>query len=89
MARRGPVELAVWRTLRDTEHVHAAHDGLAATALALGRALDGDAGASTAALARELRATLTALTVTGGDGGDEFEGLLARLSSPVVDTPPP
>ena len=84
--RRGTVELAVARTLRGVERVNPAHEGLAAAALVLAAKLDGDAGLATAAVARELRATLTALTAAGSDGGDEFEGLLARLSAPVGDT---
>lgn len=86
-ARRGRVELAVARTLRATERVHAAHEGLAASALVLAKALDEDAGLATAAVARELRATLTALTEAGsGDDGD-VAGLLAALSAPVGDAP--
>lgn len=84
MSRRGPVELAVWHTLRDCEQVHAAHEGLAASALVLARALDGGAGLATAAVARELRATLTALTATGSDeDGDDFSAIVASLSAPV------
>ena len=87
--RRGRVELAVARTLRDAEKLHAAHDGLAASALVLAKALDDDAGLATAAVARELRATLTALTEAGsGDDGAEVAGLLAALSAPVGDIPP-
>ena len=88
MARSGAVELAVKRTLRDAEQVHAAHDGLAAVAVVLARALDRDAGLATAAVARELRAVLTALTEAGSGGDDDgFDGLIARLSAPVGDAP--
>ena len=81
MVRRGHVELAVARTLRDAERVHPAHEGLAAAALVLARALDTDAGLATAAVARELRATLTALTSTGSDEGDDgFAAVIASLS---------
>lgn len=88
MARRGPVELAVARTLRGIDQLHAAHEGLAASALVLARTLDGDAGLATAAVARELRATLTALTTSGSDeGDDDFATIVASLSAPVADTP--
>lgn len=83
--RRGQVELATARTLRGIERVHAAHEGLAAAALVLARALDGDAGLATAAVARELRATLTALTAGRSEGGDDFEAIVASLSAPVGD----
>jgi len=86
--RRGKVELAVSRTLRDLEPVSKAHDGLAAAALVLAAKLDGDAGLATAAVARELRATLTALTDGGKDEGDDgFGALIAGLSAPLADAP--
>lgn len=75
------------RTLRDTERVNPAHEGLSAAALVLAAKLDGDAGLATAAVARELRATLTALTAAGSDGGDDFDGFLEQLSAPVGDAP--
>ena len=88
MSRRGPVELAVWRMLRSAEHMHAAHEGLAASALVLAAKLDADAGLATAAVARELRATLTALTEAGTTGDtDPFAELTALLSSPVQHAP--
>lgn len=61
---------------------------LAATALILAQTLDDGAGLATAAVARELRATLLALAGTGG-GDDGTEGLLERLSTPIVDGPQP
>lgn len=83
--RRGPVEMAVWRSLRDAERVSPAHDSLAASALVLARSLDvAEAGRDLAALARELRATMEALTASGG-GGDGFDAIVARLSAPVGD----
>lgn len=84
MARRGRVELAVAKTLREADQQHPAHAGLAASALILARTLDNDAGLATAAVARELRATLTALTATGSDeGDDDFGAIVASLSAPV------
>ena len=87
--KRGPVELAVRRTLRNAERLNPAHDGLAESAFTLARSLDDGAGLAVAAVARELRATLTALTSagSGSDGGDDFDALIARLSTPVVDAP--
>lgn len=89
MARRGPVGLAVARTLRGMDVLHPAHEGLAASALVLAAALDGDAGLATAAVARELRATLTALTEAGGKDGDAdpLADLTAILSAPVEYAP--
>ena len=86
--RRGPVELATMRTLRGIEHTHGAHEALAASALMLAQALDAGAGAvsatATAAVAHELRATLTALTEAGETGDtDPLADLGALLSAPV------
>lgn len=78
---------AVAGVLDGIDQVHPAHEGLAAAALVLARALDADAGLATAAVARELRATLTALTATGSDDGDDFDQIIATLSAPVADAP--
>jgi hypothetical protein len=56
---------------------------LAATALILAGTLDDGAGLATAAVARELRATLLALAGSGGGDDDGTQGLLAELSAPV------
>jgi hypothetical protein len=61
---------------------------LAATALHLARHLDHGAGLATAATARELRATITALTAGGGEE-DGTQELLERLSAPVFNSPQP
>ncbi|MBI1757989.1 MAG: hypothetical protein HYR62_01955 [Actinobacteria bacterium] len=87
--RRGPVEVAVGRMLRDLDLAAHGAGALAASAAVLARTLDEGAGLSTAAVARELRATVEALTRDGDDGGDDtMADLLARLSAPVRDTPP-
>jgi len=65
--------------------VHAAHDALAASSLELARALDAGAGLSTAAIARELRATLTVLAEGANDSNDVIAELVAQLSAPVGD----
>ena len=58
--------------------------GLRATALRLARTLDGDAGIATAAVARELRATLEALIVKEPEGdNDALAELISRMSSPI------
>ena len=62
---------------------------LAATALILARTLDDGAGLATAAVARELRATLLALAAGGGGDDDGTQTLLAELSTPVLDGPQP
>ena len=62
---------------------------LAAAALILARTLDDGAGLATAAVARELRATLLALAGTGGGDDDGTQALLAELSAPVLDGPQP
>ena len=85
--RRGPVELAVRRTVRAAERVSPAHDSLAATAVALAASMDlTEPGRDLAAVARELRITMEALTAAKQDrGGDELDRILAGLSSPVLD----
>jgi hypothetical protein len=78
----GPIEAGVLADLADLDLPGTA--GLRAAAIRLARTLDGDAGLATAAVARELRATLTALTSEGGDGDDDaLSALVARLSAPV------
>lgn len=62
--------------------VSPAHAALVAIAIALAQKLDEGAGMATAAVAAELRATLTELLAKGEDD-DEYAGFLAGLSSPV------
>jgi hypothetical protein len=59
-------------------------DARAQLALTLADQLDDGAGMATAAIARELRATLQDLESAGG-GEDELDKFLASLSTPVVD----
>ena len=85
MAAQGPNEKAVRFTLRQLE-VDASSDALARLAVTLAKALDADAGMATAAVSRELRATLSELEGRhGGNDDDELGRLLAELSAPVVD----
>lgn len=80
----GEVERAVSTTLEALEQASPIHEGLAASARVLARKLDTDAGLATAAVARELRATLESLAKSGGDDdGDSLADLVAHLSSPV------
>ena len=79
----GPVESAV---LADIEAIGPilATASLAASAVALARKLDEDAGLATAAVARELRATMTALAPPVEDGNSsDIDELVRALSAPV------
>lgn len=83
--RRGKVELATARSLREIGELPRGLAGLGESALTLARCLDNDAGLATAAVARELRATLTKLA-EGSDRDDEpdpFEAEIAAFSRPV------
>ncbi len=72
----------VWdATRRRLEALGEAHSPLGQVALTLAITLDAGAGLSTAAVARELRATLKELTPR--DGGDAFQRLMDELSSEV------
>jgi hypothetical protein len=57
---------------------------LAGVALTLAAFLDEGAGMATAAVARELRATVEALTDDGGDAADDA---LEGMSTPIRDSP--
>lgn len=81
----GPMEKAVRATLRQLE-ISTVDDARGRLAVVLAKTLDGDAGMATAAVSRELRATLSELEGrTNGDSNDDFSRLLADLSAPVVD----
>lgn len=83
--KRGRVELATARSLRDIGELPTGLAGLGESALALARALDGDAGLATAAVARELRATLVKLAEGASDDGDAdpFAEFSAGLGVPA------
>lgn len=75
-------------TLDDIPEIAPAHVALVSLALTLARKLDEGAGLATAAVARELRATLDVLTKgDGDDSDDEFTGFIASLSSPLGHPP--
>jgi hypothetical protein len=80
----GPIEAGVVADLAAVDLPGSA--GLKATAIRLARTLDEGAGLATAAVARELRATLTALTrEDGDDGSDALTALLSAMSTPVLN----
>lgn len=86
MSVQGPNERAVRSTLKQLE-VDVTTDALARLAVTLAQTLDGDAGMATAAVSRELRATLADLEGRhGGSDNDELTSFLAQLSAPVVDS---
>lgn len=78
----GPVEFATVAQFTDDQRL----SPLGQVAIALARFLDGGAGMATAATAKELRATLSALEGHERvDDGDAIAQLVARLSSPLGD----
>lgn len=83
--RRGRVELATARSIQEIGELPRGLGGLAESALTLARTLDDGAGLATAAVARELRATLTMLAKGNASGGnaDALAELVARLGEPV------
>lgn len=89
----GLVEQAVRDTLAVLTEVSPVHGALAETALSLARSMDmraelvsAQAGLASAALARELRATLEVLAKgVDDDSSDAVDRLIARMSSPVRD----
>lgn len=84
MAAQGPNEKAVRQTLKQLE-VDVMSDALGRLAVTLAKALDADAGMATAAISRELRATLAELEQRNGEPPDDLSRFLAQVSAPVVD----
>jgi hypothetical protein len=82
--KRGPVELAARRDVRALGDLAGIQRSLAETAYRLARTLDDGAGLATAAVARELRATLISLK-EAGKGDAASARLLERLSAPLDD----
>jgi len=80
----GPVEAATRRDVKALGALAGVQRSLAEAAFNLAKTLDDGAGLATAAVARELRATLLTLKEAGGVGaaGDD---LAAALSSPMDD----
>lgn len=76
--------------LRSDGALDSTKEALAEVALNLAAALDEGAGMATAAVARELRATLSAMSEVDGDSDDDgFAELTAFLSAPVRDSEEP
>ena len=84
MAAQGPMQKAIRATLKRLE-VDPQIDALGRLSITLAICLDGDAGMATAAVARELRATLAELESRNDGQSDDFAQLLAELSSPMVN----
>jgi hypothetical protein len=78
----GPVESAVVADLESLD-LKPGSASLAASAVALARKLDEDAGLATAAVARELRATMTALVPVEDGTSSDIDDLVAALSAPL------
>lgn len=78
----GPNEKAVRAHLKSLE-VSDATDARGRLAITLAKALDNDAGMATAAVSRELRATLAELEGRDGRESDELNKWLAQLSAPM------
>jgi hypothetical protein len=84
-APTGPVEAS---TRTELEAIAATAKPLGQIALALARVLDTGAGMATAAVAKELRATLNELHPKDeGSEGDDLRNLIDRLRAPVGDAP--
>jgi len=86
--RQGSNERAARRSVRALGELSGVQPALAESAFTLARALDEGAGLATAAVARELRATLEALAKGSDDDSDPaLAALLGRLSSPLGNSP--
>lgn len=81
-APAGHNERAVRADLEDLISESPVEASLCAAAITLARQLDAGAGMATAAVVRELRATLDALT-KGVTDGDPLDAEIAGLSTPV------
>lgn len=93
-AEHGPLEAKTRAAVEELGDLDGIHGPLAELAFALAQRIDAGArGMAAAAIARELRETLRAMT-EAADDGDAVAELLRQLSSPVVspqvrDTPAP
>lgn len=86
MVEPGHLERVVHTGVDELGDLNGMQRALAETAFTLARSLDVGAGMATAAVSRELRATLQALMEACDASGSEAE-LIARMSSPVGDAP--
>lgn len=81
----GPNEKAIRSHLKTLE-VSVTNDARGRLAVTLAKALDNDAGMATAAVSRELRATLAELEGRNSGNDDELSTFLAELSAPVLNS---
>lgn len=77
------VEAAVRENLADAPQYSPAHVALIATAITLARKLDEGAGMATAAVAKELRATLDAILRGADDDDDGLDNFVNGLGLPA------
>lgn len=82
------VEAEVRAELEDVEPIHPAHRSLVATAYTLARKLDEGAGMATAAVSKELRATLDAILKEAGDDDDGLDAFVNGLGTPSMGPSP-
>lgn len=77
------VEAEVRAALADVPEIRPGHRALVATALTLARKLDDGAGMATAAVAKELRATLDAILKEADDDDDGLDSFVNGLGLPA------
>lgn len=82
------VEDEVRATLDDAPEISVAHRALVATALTLARKLDDGAGMATAAVAKELRATLDAILKEAEQDDDGLDNFVNSLGLPTAGVSP-
>lgn len=82
------VEDEVRATVEDAPEISVAHRALVATALTLARKLDDGAGMATAAVAKELRATLDAILKEASDDDDGLDNFVNGLGLPTSGVSP-
>src|SRR5690606_27091584 len=78
------VEAEVRAQLENAPEIHPAHRALVATAITLARKLDEGAGMATAAVSKELRATLDAILKAGEGAEDELDAFVNSLGTPSM-----
>jgi hypothetical protein len=82
------VEDAVRASLEVAPEIRPGHGALVATALTLARKLDDGAGMATAAVAKELRATLDAILKEASDDDDGLDSFVNGLGLPTSGVSP-
>jgi len=82
------VEAEVRAELVDAVQIHPAHRSLVATAYTLARKLDEGAGMATAAVSKELRATLDAILKEAGGDDDGLDAFVNGLGVPSMGPSP-